>query len=179
MNIQERINYFSQNMNLKFCKNQIGKIKILRIEVGRYLDKEIKSKSKMPLQFTSQDLRSLTIQLEKMHKLANKQISFTEGEKRLVKRIEKLKDAINKETDPIKKDKLRKKAYSDETNYLAEFMALARDLQMLISCFNYYALDTLLLEKIAEKNKEDDDKILRDELEFILFDLMRTQDPMV
>ena len=179
MQISEKIEYFTNNMTLKFALANIGKIEILRNEIKRYLDREIKNKSKMPLQFTSQSIRSLTVQLEKMQKLSNKKISFREAEDRLYKRVRKLKPELLATTDEKKRGKLRKQAYTDETNFLVQYMTLSRELQKMVSCFNYFALDTLLLERIARQEKEEDDKILREELEFIMFDLMKNEDPMI
>ena len=174
--IKERIHFFTEKMTLKFALGRIGQISQLSGEVHRYLLKEIHSKSKMPLQFNSQDLRALTVQLEKVHKQANRQIDCMKTRERLFKRAEELKPQILAEKDPAKLVKLKRKAYDDETQYLCSYIALARDLQALVSSFNYYALDTYLLEQILAKEKEiaksNDDKILQDELEFIMFDLM-------
>ena len=182
MAIKEQINFFTENMSLKFALARVGQLMQLSEQVKRYLNREKTTKSKMSLQFTSQDLRALTVQIEKVHKQANKQIDCVKAKERLLKRLEKLKPLILAEKDPAKNKKLRETAYTDETKYICSYIALARDLQKLVSLFNYYALDTSLLEIISAnekaKAKAEDDKFLQEELEFILFDLMRTQDPI-
>lgn len=169
--INERIKFFIDKLTLKTALMRKGQLIALKEEVGKNLTKAIKDKNHK-LIFSSQELRSLTMKIEKVHKQANKQIAFDISENRLFSRLDKIKDEIKQAKTKEEKTKIRSKAYSDETAYIAEYMALARDLQMLLSCFNYYAIDVSLLEQIAEQDKEKDDKILKEELEFILFELM-------
>ena len=86
MNIQERIKYYTDNMSLSFFIKSTAKLEILEKDVRRLIKKELKGEK--VVQFTSQDLRSLVIALEKVHKLLNKKISFYEFDKLLEKKIQ-------------------------------------------------------------------------------------------
>lgn len=171
-NINDKIKFFTENLSLKTALNRKGQLLELRKEIGNYLAKALDNKNNKLL-FTSQELRGLTIKIEKIQKQANKKIDFQIIENRLYERLKKLKPEIEKEKNESKKDKIRKKAFSEETNYITQYMALARDMQMLLSCFNYYAVDVLLLERIAAQEKAKDDNILKEELEYIFYELMR------
>ena len=85
MNTQEKLNYFTSNMSLPFFLKNYVKLELLDKDIRRYIKRELKGEKN--LQFTSQDLRSYVLALEKVHKVLNKKISFTEFNKHLEKEM--------------------------------------------------------------------------------------------
>lgn len=136
MNIQEKINYYADNMNLRFVKANYIKLSKLEEEVRRYVKKAIKDNC-LP-DFTSQDLRVLCIRINKLHKVVNKKIEFVFLDKRL--------------------RELSKNSLSAELNGIIEYIKIAEYLQRVYSLLNFLEMNLNLLE--AKINNE---KLLADE----------------
>ncbi len=145
MKIKESIKYHSDNMSLNFFIKNYIKIELLSNEIKRIIKKELKGERR--LNFTSQDLRTFVIALNKVHKELNKRISFTD----FAKKIEKHK-------------KVDTKVLNSETKDLAQYINAARYSQMLISLFNYWAVITYLLELEHQQEKEKSDEIFNHEI---------------
>ncbi|MGN1153817.1 MAG: hypothetical protein ACI4S3_07290 [Candidatus Gastranaerophilaceae bacterium] len=143
MNIQERIRYFSEKMNLNFIVKNYIKLSELEKEIRRNLKKELNGKGKVL--FTSQDLRILCISLDKVHKALNKKVSFVEFQKRF-----------------NKYDKVRNSALIEETKQLAQYLLAVREVQKLLNLFNYYAVNLYLQELQKEQIKQADDDLFND-----------------
>lgn len=145
MNIQERINYFSGNMSLNFFIKNYVKMELLDKEINRVVKKELKGERR--LSFTSQDLRTYTIALEKVHKILNKKISFVE----FTKKIERHK-------------RVDTKVMNDETKNLAQYIYAARQAQMLVSLTNYWATIVYMLELEHQQREQESDEIFNLEI---------------
>lgn len=183
MSVAEKLNYYIENFNIKTGLARHGQLDILASDIARYIKKELKNKTKKPtLQFTSQQLRALVLKIDKVLKQSNKIILFVKQRDLLEKRILSAKKLIQKETDQEKINKIRSQIFIDHTNHIAKFIELSKNLQKAFSLFNYYALEVEIIEtmqkdyekELAEK-KAKDDAFLREELEFILFELMKDE----
>ena len=95
------------------------------------------------IQFNSQDLRSLVIKLEKIHKAMNKSISFIEMEKRYAKR-----------------GYIDEKTMKEDGKLIGKRIAHAIILQEQIAKFNHHATVCFFIEMQYKKEKEKDDAIL-------------------
>ena len=146
MNIQERIKYFTDNMSLPFFIKSAVKLELLEKDVRRYIKKEVKGEK--VVQFTSQDLRSYVMTLEKTHKALNKKISFYEFDKYLEGKYKKL-DA---------------KILTQETHNLAQYINGARICQMLLSTNNYWAAILKMIEMQYQQEKEASDEVFNHEI---------------
>ena len=145
MKTKESINYYSSQMCLNFFIKNYIKIELLSNEIKRVVKKELKGERR--LNFSSQDLRTFVLALEKVHKELNKKISFTE----FTKKIERHK-------------KVDTKVLNNETKDLAQYINAARYSQMFISLFNYWATITFLLETQHQQEKEKSDEIFNHEI---------------
>ena len=146
MNIQERINYFTDNMNLTFFIKNSVKLELLDKDVRRYIKKELKGEK--IVQFTSQDLRSYVVALEKVHKALNKKISFHEFDKMLEKKYKRVDSKI----------------LTQETHNLAQYINGARICQMLLSVNNYWAAILRMIEMQYQQEKEASDEVFNHEI---------------
>lgn len=145
MNIQERINYYAENLSIPFFIKSYIKLEKLDDEIKRNIKRDPDWKSK--LQFTSQDLRRYVIALERVHKAFNKRLSFVEFNKRLQKY-----------------DKIDNKVLQDEVISDSEYMRALSYCQAFLSRANYWATITYLIEKKHEYIKEQSDKTFNDEI---------------
>lgn len=136
MNIQEKINYYADNMNLRFIKANYIKLSKVEEEIRRYVKKAIKDNC-LP-DFNSQDLRLLCIRINKLHKVVNKKIEFVSLDKRL--------------------RELSKNSLSAELNGIIEYIKIAEYMQRVYSMLNFLEMNLNLLE--AKINNE---KLLADE----------------
>ena len=66
MNISEKINYYAENMSLKFVRINIIKMCQTFKQIKRYITREIKGDRN--LQFTSDDMRKWAISMNKLFK---------------------------------------------------------------------------------------------------------------
>ena len=146
MNTQEKLNYFTSNMSLPFFLKNYVKLELLDKDIRRYIKRELKGEKN--LQFTSQDLRSYVLALEKVHKVLNKKISFTEFNKHLEKRYNKVDSKILRE----------------ETKNLSQYINGARICQMLLSVNNYWASVVRMVECQYEQEKEASDEVFNHEI---------------
>lgn len=141
--MQYRIKKIVEDINTKGLRYiRWNYIKIAQLIVD--IKKHIKNKT---ARMTSQDLRDITILIEKYHKEINKKLSFRE----IFKKIERHKVV----TDEILKEEF--KTY-------AEDFALAKKLQVIVGELNYYSNYLYLQELCIEHNKMEDDKIFNDEI---------------
>jgi hypothetical protein len=146
MNIQERIKYFTENMNLNFFIKSTVKLEILDNELAKFTKRELKGER--CFKYTSQDLRSYILALEKVHKALNKKISFYEFDKYLEKKYAKLDG----------------KTLTLETHKLAQYINGARICQMLLSRGNYWATITKMIEMQYQQEKEASDEVFNHEI---------------
>ena len=146
MNIQEKLKYFTEKMSLNFFIKNAVKMELLDKDIRRYLKKELKGEKNV--QFTSQDLRSYVLALEKVHKALNKKISFYEFDKYLE----------NKYT------KIDSKILTHETHNLSQYINGARICQMLLSVNNYWAAILKMIEVQYRQEKEASDEIFNHEI---------------
>lgn len=145
MGIQEKINYFTKNMNSRFAEiNLIKMIQTIK-DMKRYVTKEMKGERN--LQFTSQDLRSFAIALTNELKKLQRNIEF---------------DRFNKQ---LQKNKiLTAELWIDECKKFQKKLNLAMDLQPLVLEVNYYAVVVDILEQMIEKEKQEGDEIFNHEI---------------
>jgi hypothetical protein len=145
MGIQEKINYFTKNMNSRFAEiNLIKMIQTIK-DMKRYVTKEMKGERN--LQFTSQDLRSFAIALTNELKKLQRNIEF---------------DRFNKQ---LQKNKiLTTELWVDECKKFQKKLNLAMDLQPLVLEVNYYAVVVDILEQMIEKEKQEGDEIFNHEI---------------
>jgi hypothetical protein len=145
MNIKEKLNYYTEKLNIPFFIKSFIKLELLDNELRRYIKKDPDYKSN--LIFTSQDLRSYIIALEKVHKALNKRLSFLEFEKRL----KKYKEVTN---ENFCAEIISDKEYIIALNYCQSLLIRA----------NYWAVTTYLIERKHECNKERSDEIFNHEI---------------
>lgn len=145
MGIQEKINYFTKNMNSRFAEiNLIKMIQTIK-DMKRYVTKEMNGERN--LQFTSQDLRSFAIVLTNELKKLQRNIEF---------------DRFNKQ---LQKNKiLTAELWVDECKKFQKKLNLAMDLQPLVLEVNYYAVVVDILEQMIEKEKQEGDEIFNHEI---------------
>lgn len=146
MNTQEKINYFTQKMSLDFFIKSSAKLELLDKDVRRCIKKELKGEK--IVNFTSQDLRSYVLSLEKVHKALNKKVSFYEFDKMLEKKYTSIDSKV-----------LRK-----ETHNLAQYINGARICQMLLSTNNYWAAMLRMIEMQYQQEKEASDEVFNHEI---------------
>ena len=146
MNTQEKLKYFTEKMSLPFFIKSTVKLEQLDNELARFTKKELKGER--CFNYTSQDLRSYILSLEKVHKALNKKISFYEFDKYLQ----------NKYT------KLDGKTLTMETRKLAEYINGARICQMLLSRGHYWATITKMIEMQYQQEKEASDEVFNHEI---------------
>lgn len=103
---------------------------------------------------TSQDLRDITVLLEKYHKIVNKKISFRE----IFKKISRHK---------VVTDKILNEEYA---NY-GEDIALANNLQVMVAELNHYSNYLYLQELLDASDKIKDEKIFNDTITNIFNEL--------
>lgn len=143
MNIQERINYFADNMTPKFVKINIIKMCQTFSDVKRYVAREIKGDKN--LQFTSDDMRKWAISLNKVFKKMQRETEF-----------DKLRDDLFVNGMPDNKHII------EVCTKTKQFDNLTLHLQPLVINVNYYATIVSLLEKKWEQIKEESDDLFND-----------------
>lgn len=146
MNIQERIKYFTENMNLNFFIKSTVKLEMLDNELAKFTKRELKGER--CFKYTSQDLRSYILSLEKVHKALNKKISFYEFDKYLENKYTKIDGKI----------------LTQETHNLSQYINGARICQMLLSVNNYWAAILKMIEVQYRQEKEASDEIFNHEI---------------
>lgn len=146
MNIQERIKYFTEKMSLPFFIKSTVKLEMLDNELAKFTKRELKGER--CFNYTSQDLRTYILALEKVHKALNKKISFYEFDKYLQKKYTKLDG----------------KTLTLETHKLAQYISGARICQMLLSRGHYWATITKMIEMQHQQEKEASDEIFNHEI---------------
>ena len=143
MNVQEKINYYADNMSPKFVKINIIKMCKTFSDIKRYVSREIKGDRN--LQFTSDDLRKWAIALNKTFKKMQRDTEF-----------DKLRDELFVDgipTDKVIKNVCEKRKASDN---------LTLNFQPLVISVNYYATIVSLLEKRWQQFKEESDDLFND-----------------
>lgn len=143
MNVQEKINYYADNMSPRFVKINIVKMCKTFSEIKRYIAREIKGDKN--LQFTSDDLRKWAIALNKTFKKMQRDTEF-----------DKLRDELFADgipTDEVIKNVCEKRKASDN---------LTLNFQPLVISVNYYATIVSLLEKRWQQLKEESDDLFND-----------------
>ncbi|MCQ2975160.1 MAG: hypothetical protein MJ211_10190 [Bacteroidales bacterium] len=141
MDIREKIEYISSSLNINFAIKNYIKIEQLEKEVRRYLKRELNNEKN--IRFDSSDLRQLCMSLEKVHKSLNKKISFVEFQKKF-----------------NKYDKITGKELWEETKKLAHYLLAVKEIQKMVSVFNYHATVCYLIELQHERIKKEDDYAL-------------------
>ena len=147
MSVIEDIKNYSEKMNVTFFSKNWVKVCNLEKEISRHLQKYMRDRS-YKLTFTSQDLRSLTVKLEKVHKGLNTTSTFMA-----------LKKKFNKY------DIIPPVALSDILKENAIKLALARKAQESLGFLNRYcAVLNVLEEGVAlfeaqERKRVEEEKI--------------------
>jgi len=146
MNTQEKLKYFTEKMSLPFFIKNSMKMELLDKDIRRYIKKELKGEK--IVQFTSQDLRTYVLALEKVHKQLNKKVSFYEFDKYLEKKYTKIDSKI----------------LTQETHNLSQYISGARIYQMLLSVNNYWAAILKMIEMQYQQEKEASDEVFNHEI---------------
>ena len=145
MNIQEKISYFTQNMSIKFAEVNLIKMIQMMKDLKRYVSREIQGNKN--LLFSSQDLRSFAIELNKLLKRLHRDIEFDRFRTKLEAR--KVLDS---------------KAWIEECQAIQKKLNLAVNLQPVVLEANYYAVVVDILERMAQQEKEASDEIFNHEI---------------
>lgn len=145
MNIQEKINYFAQNMNMRFAEINLIKMMQMMKDLKRYVNREIRGDRN--LIFSSQDLRRLAIELNKLLKRLHRDIEF-----------DKFRDKLEA------RKVLDSKAWIEECQAIQKKLNLAVNIQPIVLEANYYAVVVDILERMAEKEKQESDEIFNHEI---------------
>ena len=145
MNIQEKINYFTENMSIKFAEINLIKMMQTVKEFKRYVTRELKGERN--IQFTSSDLRRLAIELNKLLKRLHRDIEF-----------DRFRDKIEKH------DILNNQIWIQECQNIQKKLNLAVNIQPLVLEVNYYAVVVDILERKAKQRKEESDEIFNHEI---------------
>lgn len=141
MNTQEKLKYFTEKMSLPFFIKSTVKLEQLDNELAKYTKRELKGER--CFNYTSQEVRSYILALEKVHKAINKKISFYGFEKYLEGKYTKMDG----------------KTLHLETHKLAQYISGARVCQMLLSRGHYWATITKMIEMQYQQEKDESDDI--------------------
>jgi hypothetical protein len=133
-------------MNLNFFIKNTARLELLEKEVRRLIKKELKGEK--VVSFTSQDIRSHVVALEKVHNQLNKKVSFYEFDKMLEKKYTNIDS----------------KVLLQETHNLAQYINGARICQMLLSVNNYWAAILKMIEMQYQQEKEASDEVFNHEI---------------
>lgn len=144
MNISEKINYYAENMSLKFVKINIVKMCQTFKQIKRYIAREIKGDRN--LQFTSEDMRKWAISMNKLFKKMQRDTEFD------VFREELFIDGKMPTNKEIKEKCLKRQEKDD----------LVLNFQPLVISVNYYATVVALLERHWQEQKDKDDDLFND-----------------
>jgi hypothetical protein len=145
MNIQEKLNYFTQNMNTKFAEVNLIKMMQMMKDLKRYVSREIQGNRN--LIFSSQDLRSFAICLNKLLKKLHRDVEFD----RFRTKLESRKVLTNS-------------VWIEECQLIQKKLNLAVNLQPVVLEANYYAVVVDILERMAQQEKEASDEIFNHEI---------------
>ena len=145
MNIQEKINYFTENMSMRFAEINLIKMIQTMKDLKRYVSREIQGDRN--LIFSSQDLRFFAIELNKLLKRLHRDIEFDRFRNKLESR--KVLDS---------------KAWIEECQAIQKKLNLAVNLQPIVLEVNYYAVVVDMLERMAQQEKEKSDEIFTNEI---------------
>lgn len=143
MNIQERINNFTEKMSVKKFMFFYIKLEQLDKDIRRYIKNVPNDKN--TLQFTSYDLRRYAMALGKVHKALNRKLCFVEVQKRIDKH-----------------DKITNEVLENEVKNHVEYMRALGYCQAFLSRANYWATIVYLIEKRQEYLKTQDDELFND-----------------
>lgn len=143
MNISERIEYFTKEMNLKFA--QINYIKMIETmkQLKRYITREINGDKNLIV--SSQEMRAWAMSLTKLLKTLQRKCEF-----------DKFKNNFNKYK------KVNDKIFINEARAMQALLNFAMDLQPLMLEVNYYATIVHILEEKRRQEKEYDDGLFND-----------------
>lgn len=145
MNIQKKLNYFTQNMNTKFAEVNLIKMMQMMKDLKRYVSREIQGNRN--LIFSSQDLRSFAICLNKLLKKLHRDVEFD----RFRTKLESRKVLTNS-------------VWIEECQLIQKKLNLAVNLQPVVLEANYYAVVVDILERMAQQEKEASDEIFNHEI---------------
>lgn len=143
MNIQERINNFTEKMCVKKFMYFYIKLEQLDKDIRRHIKNVPNGKN--TLQFTSYDLRRYAMALGKVHKALNRKLCFVEVQKRIDKH-----------------DKITNEVLENEVKTHVEYMSALSYCQSFLSRANYWATIVYLIEKRQEYLKTQDDELFND-----------------
>lgn len=146
MGIKDEIKYFTEKFTVKLAKSRMDNLLKLMENLTKNVDKIYKDERK-PI-FTSQDIRSLLVTLEKVHKNLNKQITYTQSQNRIVEKSKITRGATLKETQ-----NLHWKIFTNELQNMKQMARNAIDLQVVIAQLNKLACIMYVFEFIEEKEK--------------------------
>ena len=143
MNISEKINYYAENMSLKFATVNYIKMTQTLKELKRYVTREIKGDKNLVV--SSQDMRRWAMSLNKLIKKIQRNGEF-----------DKFKNSIEKH------DKITNDVFIKECQEMQKKLNLAMDLQPLTLEVNYYATVIWVIEEKYRTLKEQDDDLFND-----------------
>lgn len=134
------------------AKNRDEKLKNLAEKLGKYVSKAYKDKS-FNFIFSSQELRSLALKIEKVHKAINKQLSFLEFENRINNIAKKTKGETAKETQ-----ELHWGIFREQIRLEQELMVKLQNIQWALSKINMLCTILNVYEYVNQRDKENKEK---------------------
>lgn len=143
MNISEKLEYYTNNINYKFIKFNLFKMFQTHKELKRYISREFKGDRNLIV--SSEVLRRYAIELTKFFKKLNRDCEF-----------DKFRQAFEKHK------KVDNKIFCEECKGITEKMQMAMDLQPLVLEVNYYSTIVYMLEELDRQNKEKSDGLFND-----------------
>lgn len=143
MNIQEKINYYADNMSLKFATMNYIKMTQTMKDLKRYVSREIQGYKN--LQITSYDMRRWAMSLNKLFKKNLNDCEFNKFQKRLEKNT-----------------KITNEVFIADCRETQKKMILLMNLQALMLELNYYATVIWVIEEKYKTIKEQDDELFND-----------------
>lgn len=143
MNIQEKINYYADNISFKFATINYIKMEQTMKDLKRYVTREICGYKN--LQVTSHDMRRWAMSLNKLFKKIQCDCEFDKFKKRLEKNVKITNEVFIKDCKETQKK-----------------MTLLMNLQALMLELNYYATVIWVIEEKYKTLKEQDDDLFND-----------------
>ena len=143
VNIQEKINYYADNMSFKFATINYIKMEQTMKDLKRYVTREIHGDKN--LQVTSYDMRRWAMALNKLFKKTQSDCEFDKFKKRLEKNV-----------------KITNDIFINDCKETQKKMTLLMNLQALMLELNYYTTVIWVIEEKYKTLKEQDDDLFND-----------------
>lgn len=143
MNISEKLEYYTDNINFKFIKFNLFKMFQTHKELKRYIIREFKGEKNLIV--SSEVLRRYAIEITKLFKKLNRDCEF-----------DKFRQALEKHK------KVDNNTFINECENIKEKMQLLMNLQPLVLELNYYSTIIYLLEECKRQDEERSDDLFND-----------------